>query len=318
MISIDVRDYSGDYYDIGLAHGRWLQNSEQFQALLAKVKDFASEEQNTEEIRTILTTFCPQLLEELKGIADGMMISENEALRWFAGYDLPALEMGCTSFITSEYYVRNYDFSPDIYDGTFLIQRHSENKWTCGNSELVVGRLDGMNSNGLTCGLHFVNNDTHKKGFLGSTIVRIIVETCNTVEDAIELLKELPHAASYNFSLVDRNGEFAIFEASPEQTNVYREKNSISCVNMFQTDQMKHLNRQNVSSSVDRLHALANLSEATRPAGEVHNWFSDPASPVFYTDYENYFGTLHTVSYVPKANTVEVTSSGGETQYIKM
>lgn len=318
MRKVDVLDFSGSYYEIGIAHGRKLQNSKHFQSMLSKIKDVSVLNQDTKEIINVIKSFCPQLLDELKGLQEGIKYTESDVLRLFGGYDMPLLEMGCTSFITSDYYVRNYDFSPYIYDGTFVIQRHEEDNWTCGNSELMLGRLDGMNHHGLTCGLHFVNNKTHKKGFIGSTIVRIILEMCKHVEEAIDLLKELPHAASYNYSLVDRNGGFAVFEASPGMTNIHREKKSLSCVNMFQTGKMEPFNRKNIDSSLDRLEALSHISETIKPVNEVHEWFSTQTSPVFYTDYEQFFGTLHTVSYVPKTNMILLTSLGGEAQEITM
>lgn len=318
MKVVDVLDYSGSYYKIGLEHGRILRNSNHFQHMLSKIKRIGNLDQDTREIRNKLTYFCPPLLDELKGLQEGMKYTEVDTLRLFGGYDMPLLEMGCTSFVTSDFYVRNYDFSPDIYDSTFIIQKHSEVNWVCGNSELILGRLDGMNNNGLTCGLHFVNNDSYSKGFLGSTIVRIVLEMCKNVGEAVDLLKELPHAASYNYSLVDRNGSFAVFEASPVSHNVLREKSSLSCVNMFQTDIMKPHNQPNIDSSLDRLEALSHLSKTIKPVREVHKWFSAQTSPIFYTNYENFFGTLHTVSYMPKTSQILLTSPGGEAQQFSM
>lgn len=196
--------------------------------------------------------------------------------------------MGCTSLMTSDYYVRNYDFSPYIYDGTFVIQKNDKGQWLCGNTELMLGRLDGMNKHGLSCGLHFVNNNPHKKGFIGSLIVRIVLEMCQNLDEAIQLLKQLPHTASYNYSLLDRKGNFAIFEASPNKINIIYGNKHLSCVNMFQTEEMKVYNRNNVAFSLERIEALSELSEDKKRAHEVHKWFSDQTSPVFFTDYEHF------------------------------
>lgn len=105
------------------------------------------------------------------------------------------------------------------------------------------------------------------------------------VEEAIELLTELPYAAGYNYSLVDRNGNFTVFEASQDKTNIYHEKESISCVLMFQIDEIKTYNRPNVDSSLERVKALSHISKYLNPVGEIHKWFSDQSSTVFYTDY---------------------------------
>lgn len=87
---------------------------------------------------------------------------------------------------------------------------------------------------------------------------------------------------------------------------------------MFQTSKMETYNQSNVDSSLERLEALSHLSKTKKPVSAIHKWFSTQKSPVFYTDYENFFGTLHTVSYVPKSYKIILTSPAGETQEISM
>ncbi|GEL77847.1 C45 family autoproteolytic acyltransferase/hydolase [Tenuibacillus multivorans] len=315
MKPIEFLDVSGDYYENGKILGQYFCSSKDFQKMLEEFNAIDPLNQDPGEIKQVLNQYCPQLLDELKGIKDGMGITEEEALKYFAGYDTPKLEMGCTSFMTEEYYVRNYDFSPAIYDGVFIVQE-LDNSWITGNSQLILGRLDGMNHHGLVVGLHFVNNEPYTKGFLCSTIVRIVLEACQNVEEAIETLEKLPHAASYNYSLLDRSGNFAVFEATPDGHQVRRGESYLTCVNMFETDTMDSYNREFTKTSTDRLKALADYDEATPPE-ELHQLFSNPESPLFYTYYEEFFGTLHTVTYLPKHNQIRLTATG-KTHDIRM
>ncbi|MCJ8008527.1 C45 family autoproteolytic acyltransferase/hydrolase [Lederbergia wuyishanensis] len=311
MIPIHTLPLSGSYYENGFDIGTLLKQSKTMQIQFNELQKAYSLQQNIDEIKEILSVYCPPLLEELQGIIDGSGFPEADILRLLAGYDMPQLaELGCTSFITSEFYVRNYDFSPKVYDGLFI-----ENNTVYGNSQFLVGRLDGMNRDGLVVGLHFVNNEFYQKGFVCSTIVRIVLEMCKNVDEAIQLLKKLPHAACYNYSLLDRKGNFAVAEASPKDVQILTHPNELACVNKFQTKIMEFYNRNWVGSSNDRLAALENAT-SMQTVEELHDWFSQTDSPLFYTDYDQYFGTLYTVSYIPTEQKIYLTTAGSKERYL--
>ncbi|MBS4201896.1 peptidase C45 [Bacillus sp. FJAT-49732] len=307
MLSIQQVVISGNYYESGLAIGAMVKNSIAIQAQFKELQKAYQLQQNAEEIKEVLNIYCPPLLEELQGIIDGSGFPEADILRFLAGYDMPQLaELGCTSFITSDFYVRNYDFSPRVYDGLFI-----KNDTVYGNAQFLVGRLDGMNRSGLVVGLHFVNNEFYKKGFVCSTIVRIVLEMCKDVDEAIQLLKELPHAACYNYSLLDGKGNFAVVEASPEDVQILTRPNELACVNKFQTSKMEGYNRKWVGSSDDRL-AVLEKATSSQTVKELHDWFSKADSPLFYTNYDQFFGTLYTVSYIPNERKIYLTAAGSE------
>ncbi|WP_284139330.1 MULTISPECIES: C45 family peptidase [unclassified Virgibacillus] len=313
MIHNKLLELDGSYYEIGKKIGEEAGKSLHFQQVLALIKQY-NFQQDSHEIREKLTEWCPQLLDEIAGISDGLKISNESGLRLFAGYDMPKLEgMGCTSFCTQDYYVRNYDFSPQLFDNIFMVQHPVDGRMLCGHSQLLLGRLDGMNENGLIIGLHFVNNNTYKKGFLCSTITRIVLETCTTTEEAIELLGKLPHAASYNYSLLDRHGSMAIVEAAPSIQYVHRNTNYLIGTNMFYAQDLQPYNRANHDSSQKRVEAIKNW-EYIPSAEEVHEWFANTDSPVFYKDYDAFFGTLYTITYLPKVAQVIRTNMTGETK----
>src|SRR5699024_10975766 len=91
--------------------------------------------------------------------------------------------------------------------------------------------------------------------------VRMMLDSCSTTEEAIAMLKEIPHAACYNFSLGDKKGDIAVVEASPDQVVVRRGLSVLSCVNHFQDDTIKDKNRPSITHSVKRSNYLSELSE---------------------------------------------------------
>lgn len=310
MLGIEIINTEKGYYELGVELGRILKSSSEKMNQLRYVMDNYKMNQQIDEIQFMLEQYCPMLIQEILGIKDSLGWSEEDAFRLFAGYGMPAFEMGCTSFATKDYYVRNYDFSPEMFDGMFIQQNSNLTSGVRGNSQFLVGRLDGMNRHGLVAGLHFVNNEQYEKGFLCSSIVRIVLEMCTDVEEAIHVLKEIPHAASYNYSLLDQKGQLAIVEASPGAVAVVKNQMLLSCVNSFQTEEMLSYNRLNQNSSFQRLRALQPIDE-NMAEKHVHEWFSNPCSPVFFTDYDHFFGTLYTISFVPVEQKIYLTPANG-------
>lgn len=286
-----IRDTS---FNIGLKFGKYLHNN----PLLKVLDSITRSEIDYKNLKSIYSALAPHLLEELDGLANGLEISTKKSASLFSGYDVPRTEaMGCSAIITKEYYVRNYDFSPALYDGIFSLVQSEEAFATAGYNLQVLGRHDGINQKGLVAGLHFVSNNSYSKGISPWTAIRMVLDMCSSVDDAIQMLKEIPHAACYNFSLGDKNGHMAVVEASPEKVIVRLGQSSLSCVNHFQDEMLKNKNRVSIDGSVKRNSYLQEISNKNLAHQEMFDEFKDKNSPLFFTDYENLFGTLHTLSY---------------------
>ena len=67
----------------------------------------------------------------------------------------------------------------------------------------VSGRLDGMNERGLAVGLHLVKARPRFPGLTSTLLVRRVLDSCATTAEAIDLLRRLPHAMKYNYSMLD-------------------------------------------------------------------------------------------------------------------
>src|SRR5699024_11472807 len=58
----------------------------------------------------------------------------------------------------------------------------------------------------------FINRKHSDDGFLCNMIGRMILETCANVDEAIELLQDIPHRHSFSYIILDPSGETYIVE----------------------------------------------------------------------------------------------------------
>lgn len=292
VLSVDVLNFAGTPYDFGVWQGK---------AINLNAYPFERKQQyiDIDKAVRLLDEFSSDFLNELIGLADGAAISLKAAIQLFSGYNTVLPSMGCSSYATGSHYVRNYDFNDMLYDARFIFYKSSKGYASVGFSQQILGRLDGMNEKGLVIGLHFVNDNCTGKGFLATTICRLVLDQCATAEEAVKLIRELPHKYCYNYSILDRYGTTIIVEASPdEQIAHYAE--SIQCTNHFEAKTLQSLNREKPEGSLNRRQYLQTLSKEKRSPIADYYLFNDEASPLFYKHYENFFGTLHTVVYCPK------------------
>jgi predicted choloylglycine hydrolase len=292
--NVKILQTRGSSFDIGLKIGKFFKDTPMIKSLETITKpeiDYIS-------MKSIFSALSPHLLEELEGISEGVGVPFNKAAALFSGYDLPRVAaMGCSALMTNEYYVRNYDFSPFLYDGLFsLIQPYNANA-SAGYNLQGIGRHDGVNEHGLAVGLHFVSNLDHTKGLSAWTSIRMILDSCSSVNEAISMLQELPHSACYNFSMGDKKGGLAVVETSPKGVISREQSGLLTCTNHFQQEDHMHKNRQAIEGSIGRNQYLQGIQAAELTQAQLVYKFSAKDSPLFFRDYNNLFGTLHTFSY---------------------
>ena len=293
-LNVDVLQIRDTSFNIGFRMGKLIQNK----PILWTLESITKPEIDYQNMKSIYSTFAPHLLEEIEGLSQSLEISSDKAAALFSGYDVPKTEaMGCSTIITKDYYVRNYDFSPALYDGVFSLVQPDKAFASAGYNLQIVGRHDGVNQEGLVAGLHFVSNNDYTKGVSPWTSIRMVLDSCSTTDDAINMLKEIPHSACYNFSFGDKKGNIAEVEASPGKVFVRRGQASITCVNHFQSDMLKDKNRSSIDGSVQRNNFLLDFISQNLTHREMFDSFREINSPVFFTDYDDLFGTLHTFSY---------------------
>lgn len=96
--------------------------------------------------------------------------------------------------------VKNYN--PKTYDGFYSVFQPTDSGYAViGVTQKVTGRCDGMNEKGLAMGYTFMHRKRPKNGFVCNMIGRIILETCASIDEAVTLLKHIPHRGSFSYVL---------------------------------------------------------------------------------------------------------------------
>jgi predicted choloylglycine hydrolase len=256
----------------------------------------------------VFARFSPVLWAEIGGLADGLGVSMERAVFRFGNDGLRLPTGGCSAAMHGSVYGRNYDFRPRRYGARIAFVQPAGSFASVGASEMLTGRLDGMNERGLVIGLHRVRTSPRLPGFCCVVIVRVVLDQCATTADAVALLRRLPHAMAYNYSLLDAEGVAAVVEAVPGSVAV-RTGPWLACTNHFQSPLLRSLNRRPAHSQA-RLPPLEAWAAARLGAEEMFLALNRSTSPAFHHGYRRGAGTLHTIVSEPAKRRVLIGIGG--------
>lgn len=188
--------------------------------------------------------------------------------------------------------VRNYDLSPDLNEGLLL-----RTEWTgmpvMGMSEFLWGLSDGVNARGLCAALAYGGRRQVGRGFGVTTIVRYVLETCGTVNEALAVLKRVPSHMAYNITLADRHGATATAELLPGG-GVRVLQPAIAANHQHGTERADRPGFTRTHERHDHLKRLIMSGIAPEGLGDA---FLDP--PLHQRNYAQGLGTLFTAVYDP-------------------
>ena len=257
MISVysDVIQFRGNHYDFGYRQGELLKDSlilanrEKFWRKPSTVYNFRIDEI---EVKKMIVSFAPGIWDELNGLSDALQMRMTDTIVQFGGYYLEYGKSGCSIFTSTEFLMRNYDNDPFSYEGRYVLYQPTDQGYaTIGPTMQITGRTDGINEKGLSMGYNLINRMRSDTGFICNMIGRILLETCANVEEAISLLKEIPHRRSFSYVLLDQTGKSIVVEASPREVILHQ---SNICTNHF--DILTHENRYRIDDSLQRYQAM--------------------------------------------------------------
>ncbi|SFA84177.1 Predicted choloylglycine hydrolase [Lentibacillus halodurans] len=293
----DVIQYRGSHYDFGYMQGERLRYSP---ILSNRKKQWASKRDrhfliNPDEVKEAIMTFASGIWDELRGLADALTMNREDAIREFGGYYLEYGKSGCSIFTASNYMIRNYDSHPLSYEGRYMIYQPTDQGYAIiGPSMQITGRIDGMNEKGLAIGYNFTHRKQSEDGFLCNMIGRMMLETCANLNEAISLLKKIPHRHSFSYVLLDKSGESYVVEASPREVAV---RKSNVCTNHFHL--LDEENRYRQEESRTREQSIRKQQQHTADPYQAFRVMNDSDKDIFSDKYDASAGTLHTAAYFP-------------------
>lgn len=112
--------------------------------------------------------------------------------------------------------VRNYDYDTRLFEAAVYRSRWST-RWVIGTGDCLWGLVNGVNDAGLAVSLTFGGRQQVGDRFGVPLVIRYLLEVCDDVASAIDVLKRLPHQLSYNITLCDRDGAVTTVHVAPDR-----------------------------------------------------------------------------------------------------
>ncbi|EHJ07271.1 C45 family autoproteolytic acyltransferase/hydolase [Staphylococcus simiae] len=305
QVTSDIMTFRGSHFDLGVATAKWLQQtpllSNRQQEWKKRIPRF---DIDINETYQIYQTYAPQIWDELMGLQSVLKLPTRQIILNFGHFRFTDLkESGCTVFQGQDYLVRNYDYHPATYDGRYLLYQPTDGGLAqIGPTSRVTGRMDGMNEAGLAMAYNFMHRKHPANGFVCYMIGRLILEYCNNVTEAIQLLKNIPHRSSFSYILMDKELNHVIVEVTPRSIEV---RHDVFCTNHFEI--LTHENRNYTKESTER---LARVMKQTPEHIDMHTAFkifNDPQYEIYSKLFRSWSGTIHTSMYHPQSLTAYMT-----------
>jgi predicted choloylglycine hydrolase len=222
--------------------------------------------------------------------------------RFLSMYCPPAYMSGCSQVAWtrgSSALIRNYDYSFKLFEGTMMYTNWLQP--VIGVSDCTWGLLDGMNASGLAASLTFGGRNITGDGFGIPIIIRYLLETSKTIQEALQILKRVPVHMAYNVTLMDASDEYATVYLSPDRPAVVVHT-PVSTNHQLEVEWGDYAS---LTGTIERKRLLEKLilDEYETEQSMVKNFLHPP---LYTTNFEKAFGTLYTILYRAKVGEVEI------------
>ena len=251
--------------------------------------------------RNKLHKFMPELL----GLYDNLIElagGSDVASRFLSMYNPPKYLSACSQLVWDKEplaLIRNYDYDLHKFEGALLYTNWLQP--VIAVSDCIWGVLDGMNHAGLSISLAFGGRRIIGEGFGIPLILRYILETCTTTEEAIRVLQRVPSHMAYNVTVLDVNGNYTTVYLSPDRSPVVTSL-------PFGTNHQILIDWEDYAAATytrERQYFLERcLADSGKGLLDIQKHFME--APLFNTQYEKGFGTLYTSMYFPEKKSMQL------------
>ena len=305
----------GSHYDIGKQQGEFVKNHPYLIPQFIQKEHLISNNYWTES-RNILNQYCPGINEEIEGFCEVLKIPARNLMYYYQ----TLLKAGCSHCVVlpkktdskHTYVLRNYDLSPKIDDMRFC-STHVEGAYVhSGFSTFYFGRTEGVNEHGLSvtfsaCGQPVGNIEGLRKPVLSGlqcfAVIRVLLEKCKNVQEAISIVDEMPIASNINLIVADPldAARIEIFDGFKSITTIDEENQDfIVSTNHAISLSVQKLNNRRLEQSTNRYYTLyEHLNRNEQVSMDSLKELVEREYPTGLTvhNYEEWFGTLHSVLF---------------------
>jgi len=225
------------------------------------------------------------------------------AARFLSFYCPPPYLSGCSQAIWpggEPVLVRNYDYDASAFD-SLILRTDWQGRAVLGSSDGLWGLVDGMNDAGLAVSLTFGGRRVVGDGFGVPLILRYVLQTCTTAEEAGRVLARVPTHMSYNVTVLDRDRRYLTAMVSPDRPAVITH----AAVATNHQESVEWVSHARFTATVERERFLLHRLTLHRDPEETFiGAFLKP--PLYSTAFADGFGTLYTAVYRPRKQMMEV------------
>lgn len=300
----------GEFYEMGLRYGKLLFEKAGFTIpeISEQKKKFGLESFNE------LKTYYPEAVEEIEGFSHGIKDTPENLGAFLLSLGIFETTGQCSVFAytnkDSVIIGRNYDmlFAFKKFTESSLIAPKDKFAYI-SQSDVFIGRSDGINEKGLSIAMSFVNGTEIQPGISFHFIIKKVLENCSSVEQAVKMIRETNVSSANNFLIADKTGKLVVVESAPQKSVVrYPDINQpfLFITNQFCTEEMSLFDKGGVtwSKSNERYQSIQQQLKST-PKMDLHRAkeiLSDPC--VCLNLKKEKFGTIWSV--VANLNTLEI------------
>lgn len=319
---------SGSAYEIGRMQGNAIKDIPGWVDFLAS-GPAEWPDNSYPRLEKLYQNHCPGLLEEIQGLADALQVAPQRMIYNRATYLIPPR---CSHFIllpqateNKEVLVgRSYDFGTESHDYRLCLT-HVEGKYAhIGNSSMLLGRLDGMNEQGLVVTMSAGGipvgdlpglRPPTQEGLQFWAIIRSLLENCRNVEEALYWLKQIPCGGNPILILADSSAQAARVELFGSRLSVHSIKpddpQSFLCAaNHYTHPDMQPYQSGVMKNSIIREASMKAFFQEKTPHLTIQDAKDLLSAPypqgLCCHFYPQYFGTLHSVLFLPQRSEVEI------------
>lgn len=196
--------------------------------------------------------------------------------------------------------VRNYDYNPLAFD-RLVLRTEWQGRRIIGTSDGLWGLVDGMNDAGLAVSLTFGGRRVVGDGFGVPLILRYVLQTCTTAEEAGEVLGRIPTHMSYNVTVLDAQRHYLTAMMAPDRPA----RITHAAVATNHQDKPEWEAHARMTATVERERfLLQRLTLHVEPEDKFIAAFLRP--PIYSTAFDRGFGTLYTAVYRPRLGQMEL------------
>lgn len=221
----------GDFYDMGFKYGNLLYEKAGFKIPKISIDKTRFGLESFEKLKR----YYPEAVDEINGFAAGIKDKPEKLAAFLLSLGVLESSGQCSVFAyrDSESVIvgRNYDMLFDFKKFTESSLVAPSGKYSyIAQSDVFIGRSDGINEKGVFVAMSFVNGTKITPGISFHFIIKKVLENCKTTKEAIDCIRKTEVSSANNFIIADATGDIAVVESAPQGSSVRRPSKSGSSI----------------------------------------------------------------------------------------